>query len=53
MSDKITKSYNLLPENIAWLKEQGESAGRSASSFLDRLLTTHREKTDGKAKQKR
>jgi hypothetical protein len=37
---KRTTGYYLDESNIKWLEEQGAKQGRSASNYLDRLIST-------------
>lgn len=46
---KLKTSYTVSPENVEWIKERGRQEGRSASNFLDQLITEARKRI-GKAK---
>ncbi len=44
---KRTTGFYLEESNINWLAEQGSKIDRSASWFLDKLLTKAKEESDG------
>ncbi len=52
MSKKSVNGYNLSTDNQEWLAKKGKELDRSASYFLDSIVTAQREKDVKNGKRK-